>query len=202
MEEITVANDRDEVRVQVGLLKEVRTATMEAMPDTGAWTLIINEDVREQLGLAIVDMVDTTLADGSIDEYGLTETVKVRWKDRWANCNAVVIPGVTEILLGALPLEGMDLMVDPVNKRLAGVHGDRRLYLAKTMRSEECRCLTAFFHFSFLIPRRKGAPNGGVITLAAGTNADTLDLPAGEYLLFVSLTRADKQYPARQFGRL
>ncbi|MDR3334696.1 MAG: hypothetical protein LBT13_07410 [Treponema sp.] len=135
MEEITVTNDRDEVRVQAGLLKEVRTATMEAMPDTGAWTLIINEDVREQLGLAIVDMVDTTLADGNIDEYGLTETVKVCWKDRWANCNAVVIPGATEILLGALPLEGMDLMVDPVNKRLVGVHGDRRLYLAKTTKN-------------------------------------------------------------------
>jgi hypothetical protein len=41
----------------------------------------------------------------------------------------VVIPDAKDILLGALPLEGMDLMVDPVNQRLTGVHGDQRIHL-------------------------------------------------------------------------
>jgi hypothetical protein len=31
------------------------------------------------------------------------------------------------VLLGAIPLEDMDLMVDPVNQRLVGVHGDEQL---------------------------------------------------------------------------
>jgi hypothetical protein len=55
--------------------------------------------------------------------------VEIRWKDRRTSQEAVVIPDAGEILLGALPLEGMDLCVDPVNQRLAGVHGDQRIHL-------------------------------------------------------------------------
>jgi clan AA aspartic protease len=130
-EEITLANAGDKVRVECGLLKETRTVTLDAMPDTGAWTLIINEDIRQKLGLAIMETVESSLADGSTTEYGLTEPVEIRWKDRDISLQAVVIPNACDILLGALPLEGMDLYVDPVNQRLAGVHGDRRIHLVK-----------------------------------------------------------------------
>jgi clan AA aspartic protease len=101
------------------------------MPDTGAWTLIINEETRQKLGLVIVEAVESSLADGSTTEYGLTEPVEIRWKDRDISLQAVVIPDAGDILLGALALEGMDLYVDPVNQRLAGVHGDRRIHLVK-----------------------------------------------------------------------
>ncbi|MDR1618102.1 MAG: hypothetical protein LBS06_03520 [Treponema sp.] len=52
-------------------------------------------------------------------------------KDRGISRQAVVTPDANDILLGALPLEGMDLYVDPVNQRLAGVHGDRRIHLVR-----------------------------------------------------------------------
>jgi hypothetical protein len=52
------------------------------MPDTGAWTLIINEEIRQKLGLTILKPVKSSLADGSTTEYGLTEPVDIRWKDR------------------------------------------------------------------------------------------------------------------------
>jgi clan AA aspartic protease len=130
-EEITLANAGDKVRVECGVLKEVRTITLNAMPDTGAWTLIIDEATRQKLGLAIVETVDSSLADGSTTQYGLTEPVEIRWKNRRTSQEAVVIPNANDILLGALPLEGMDLYVDPVNQRLAGVHGDRRVHLVK-----------------------------------------------------------------------
>jgi clan AA aspartic protease len=131
MEEITLTNVNDQSNARRGLTPKhtVRQITVAAMPDTGAWTLVINEEIRRALGLDIVDRVSTTLADGSTGEADLTGPVQVRWKERWADCNAVVMPGAADVLLGALPLEGMDLMVDPVNKRLAGVHGDERLYL-------------------------------------------------------------------------
>jgi clan AA aspartic protease len=130
-EEITLANVGDKVRVECGFLKEIRTVTLDAMPDTGAWTLIINEEIREKLGLAVVKTVESSLADGSTTQYGLTEPVEIRWKDRDISLQAVVIPNAGDILLGALPLEGMDLYVDPVNQRLAGVHGDQRVHLVK-----------------------------------------------------------------------
>jgi clan AA aspartic protease len=131
MEEITLANAGDKVRVECGLLKEIRTVTLEALPDTGAWTLVINEEVRQKLGLAVVRRVESSLADGSTAQYGLSEPVEIRWKDRRTSQEAVVVPGGNEILLGALPLDGMDLYVDPVNQRLAGVHGDQQLYRLK-----------------------------------------------------------------------
>jgi predicted aspartyl protease len=130
-EKITLSNAGDKVRVACGLLKEIRAVTLDAMPDTGAWTLIINEETREKLGLAIMETVDSSLADGSTTQYGLTEPVEIRWKDRRTSQEAVVMPEANDILLGALPLEGMDLYVDLVHRRLAGVHGDRRVHLVK-----------------------------------------------------------------------
>ena len=44
--------------------------------------------------------------------------------------NAVVDTAAETVLLGAIALEGMDLMVDPVNLDLVGVHGDHEEYLA------------------------------------------------------------------------
>ena len=128
-EEITLANAGDKVRVECGILKEIRSVTLEAMPDTGAWTLVINEQTRQKLGLAIEEMTESTLADGKTGAYGITEGVKIRWKNRSTIHPAVVVPDAKEILLGALPLEAMDLMVDPVNERLVGVHGDQPLHV-------------------------------------------------------------------------
>ncbi|MDR1174670.1 MAG: hypothetical protein LBK83_04285 [Treponema sp.] len=132
-EGITLTNAVDIINARNGLIPDtkIRTLTVDAMPDAGAWTLIINEEIRQKLGLAIVETVESSLADGSTTEYGLTEPVEIRWKDRGISQQAVVIPNAGEILLGALPLEGMDLYVDPVNQRLAGVHGDRRVHLVK-----------------------------------------------------------------------
>jgi clan AA aspartic protease len=132
-EEITLVNAGDISAARNGFIPDtrIRTVTLDAMPDTGAWTLIINEETRQKLGLTIVETVKSSLADGSTTQYGLTEPVEIRWKNRRISQQAVVIPNASEILLGALPLEGMDLYVDPVNQRLAGVHGDQRVHLVK-----------------------------------------------------------------------
>ncbi|MDR0558204.1 MAG: hypothetical protein LBG43_10155 [Treponema sp.] len=71
--------------------------------------------------------VASSLADGSTSEYGLTESVE----SRRISLQAAVIPNASDTLLGSLPLEGLDLYVDPVNQRLAGIHGDRRAHLVK-----------------------------------------------------------------------
>jgi clan AA aspartic protease len=132
-EKITLANTRDIGNARDGLIPDtkIREVTLNAMPDTGAWTLVINEEIRQKLGLAVVKTVKSSLADGSTTEYGLTEPVEIRWKDRDISLQSVVIPNAGDILLGALALEGMDLYVDPVNQRLAGVHGDQRVHLVK-----------------------------------------------------------------------
>jgi predicted aspartyl protease len=54
-EEITLENILDRDFADRGYIKEceVRAVKVQAMPDTGAWTLVINEEVCRQLGLAI-----------------------------------------------------------------------------------------------------------------------------------------------------
>jgi clan AA aspartic protease len=130
-EEITLESCEDRILANHGYLKEdeVRALKVEVMPDTGAWTLVINEEVRKKLGLSIEETSQSTLADGKANIYDVTEGVKIRWKDRSTILPAVVVPDAKEILLGALPLEAMDLMVDPVGKKLVGVHGDQPLHI-------------------------------------------------------------------------
>ncbi|GHV44163.1 hypothetical protein AGMMS49546_27710 [Spirochaetia bacterium] len=126
-EEITLKNEGDRIRVECGFIKEpeIRETTLRALVDTGAATLVINEEVREQLGLMVVGLHEATLANGEKETCRIAETVEVRWKDRFMTCQPWVLPNATEVLLGAIPLENMDLMVDPVDQKLVGRHGDR-----------------------------------------------------------------------------
>jgi clan AA aspartic protease len=130
-EEITLVNAIDQGLAFRGLIPQdaVRSLTIMAMPDTGAWTMVINEETRQKLGLDFKGSSGSTLADGSSATYEMTEPVEIRWKDRSTTQEAVVVPGAKDMLLGALPLEAMDLMVDPVNERLIGVHGDQPLHV-------------------------------------------------------------------------
>jgi clan AA aspartic protease len=132
-EEIALANARDIGNARDGIIPDakVRRITVDAVVDTGAWTLVINEETRQKLGVAVIKMVKSSLADGSAAPYGLTEPVEICWKDRDISLQSVVIPDAKDILLGALPLDGMDLMVDPVSQRLVGVHRDQRVHLVK-----------------------------------------------------------------------
>jgi clan AA aspartic protease len=126
-EEITLKNDGDKIRVECGYIKEpeIRQATVRALVDTGAGTLVINEEVRNQLGLMILGQREAELANGEKELCKITETVEVLWKDRSMTCRAWLIPNAKEVLLGAIPLEDMDLMVDTVGQKLVGRHGDK-----------------------------------------------------------------------------
>jgi clan AA aspartic protease len=125
--EITLVNIADAVKARDGFIPEsrVRRLTVNALVDTGAWTLVINENTREKLGLLVEETSETTVAGGVKVPSRITEYVEVRWKDRKTACEAVVLPDEEEILLGAYPLEGMDLIVHPQRQEVTGAHGDK-----------------------------------------------------------------------------
>ena len=58
----------------------------------------------------------------------VTDPVEIHWKDRSMTCQPWVISNSDEILLGAIPLEDMDLIIDPLRETLIGAHGDKPLY--------------------------------------------------------------------------
>jgi clan AA aspartic protease len=125
--EITLKNVEDLIAVRRGFApeQEIRQTTVQAVVDTGAWTLVIPEAAQEELGLPVLGTDSGTLADGREGVYNLAGPVKVIWKDRSVTCDALVVPGAGEVLLGAIPLEAMDLMVHPRREEVVGVHGDR-----------------------------------------------------------------------------
>jgi clan AA aspartic protease len=131
--EITLKNAFDVGKAREGIIPEgqVRTITVKALADTGAGTIVISEKIRQELGLAIKSLRESTLADGSKEVYQVTEPVDVHWQDRETSCRAIVIPGADTILLGAIPLEDMDLIVDPKRQQLVGAHGDKVVCLIK-----------------------------------------------------------------------
>ncbi|GHU23882.1 hypothetical protein FACS1894164_09230 [Spirochaetia bacterium] len=124
--EITLKNAGDISAVDRGYIteKQIRHVTVTAMVDTGAGMLIISEKVRAALGLNIRGLREVTLGNNQRERCKLTEPVEVMWKDRLCNCSALVVPGQEGVLLGAIPLEDMDLMVNPAGQELVGAHGD------------------------------------------------------------------------------
>ena len=130
--EITLKNALDAGKKREGLIKEheIRQLTVQALVDTGAWTIVINEDTREKLGLDVLGTEDGTLADGSKALYNLAGPLEVIWKNRRTTCEALVLPDAEDILLGAIPLEAMDLTINP-RRELVGVHGDQIVHSVK-----------------------------------------------------------------------
>jgi clan AA aspartic protease len=131
--EITLVNITDAIKAREGLVpeSEVRRVTVNALVDTGAWTLVISEKTREKLGLLVEETGEATLAGGVKVPSQTTEYVEVRWKNRKTACEAVVLPGEEDVLLGAYPLEGLDLMVHPKTQEVVGAHGDNRYNVIK-----------------------------------------------------------------------
>jgi clan AA aspartic protease len=134
--EITLVNMEDQGVANRGYIPQdqVRRLTVKALVDTGAWTLVINEETREKLGLRITGTDPGTLADGTDGKYDLAGPLGINWKDRAVICEAVVLPHAKEILLGAIPLEAMDLTVNPRKQEVIGAHGDQPLHAILRLR--------------------------------------------------------------------
>jgi clan AA aspartic protease len=129
--EITVKNAGDITLAHAGHITEnnVRTVTLTAIVDTGATTLVINEDIFNKLGLSVVETRSINVAGGAKMECKVTDPVCIKWKDRQAMVSAMVLPE-GKPLLGVIPLEFMDLIVDPVRRELVGAHGDEVILMA------------------------------------------------------------------------
>ena len=101
-----------------------RRKTVRALVDTGSLWLVISEELRQELGLKIIGEKRVSLADDTKIICQRTGPVEIHWKDRFAVQPALVVPDRPNVLLGAFPLEEMDLIVDPVRQELTGAHGD------------------------------------------------------------------------------
>ncbi len=58
------------------------------------------------------------LADGSVVEYDVVGPVEIKFKNRRCNVDAIVLKGDNEPLLGAIPLEDIDVLIHPLRQEL------------------------------------------------------------------------------------
>jgi clan AA aspartic protease len=98
---------------------DIQPLQTEALVDTGSVYLVIPEHVRIQLDLQQQSTKEITLADGSRRSLPYAGPIEARFKNRVAYVGAVVMGD--EVLLGAIPMEDMDLVLLP-NQRRADVN--------------------------------------------------------------------------------
>lgn len=87
-----------------------------ALADTGTVHLCIPEHVRIQLGLEEIDRKVATLANGTCELVPYVGPIELRFKNRVGFAGALVMGD--QVLLGAIPMEDMDLILIPRYRRI------------------------------------------------------------------------------------
>ena len=116
--ELTNGDDLALVRRFIIGEEEIRRMPLNIRVDTGADMLCINEDIQEQLQFPFIEKRKAVLADGRILECDAVSSVVLRFKNRNTSCVAMVLPGDAAPLLGCIPLEDMDVLIDPLREQL------------------------------------------------------------------------------------
>ncbi len=123
----TLTNYSDIVAKQLKVLKgKPRTLEVEALVDTGATRLYLKPSVIKALGLRKTGTVNSRTTNGN-RERNVYSPVKMELMGREGNFDVVDIDEDVPNLLGQIPLEYLDLVVDPRAQRLRGnpEHGDQ-----------------------------------------------------------------------------
>ena len=106
---------------------EVKRTSITALVDTGALYFAINENIQEMLQCPVLGKKEFQLANGESIWCDFVHDVGIKFKNRECVVSAIVLPGDAEPLLGALPMEEMDVLIDPRRQELI-VNPDHPLY--------------------------------------------------------------------------
>lgn len=104
------------IRLRNPRLPELEAIEVEALADSGALFLCIPESICAQLRLEPVSDQRVVLADGSSRTVPYVGPVEVRFKNRVGFTGAIVIGD--QVLVGAIPMEEMDLVIIPRTRTL------------------------------------------------------------------------------------
>ena len=96
---------------------DLKPVDVEALADGGAVFLCIPQHVATQLELETLMNKEVTAADGNRTLCPYVGPVQIRFDNRGCYVGAIVLGD--EVLLGAIPMEDMDLVVLPMERRVA-----------------------------------------------------------------------------------
>jgi clan AA aspartic protease len=90
---------------------ELKSIETKCLVDTGATYLVLPQHIATQLDLITLETREATTADGSSHRVPYAGPIKVSFENR--NCFVGAIIMGNEVLLGVVPMEDMDLIVQP-----------------------------------------------------------------------------------------
>ncbi|MBJ7901361.1 MAG: clan AA aspartic protease [Cyanobacteria bacterium RI_101] len=94
----------------------LKPMALNALVDTSAITLCISEHIVLQLNLETLEQREVTTADGKKRLVPYVGPVQIRFENR--NCFTGALVLGDSVLLGAVPLEDMDLVINPRLQRV------------------------------------------------------------------------------------
>jgi len=109
---VTNQNDVENVRRGLAPPESVRSLEVDALVDTGATLMALPSDLCERLGLAPEGTRKVRYADGRVAEIPWVASVRIEIVGRTTVCEALVEAVGTAPLIGQIPLEAVDLVVD------------------------------------------------------------------------------------------
>lgn len=118
--EIVLINAVDKANAKRHIIgeEEIKQISVRMLVDSGSYMMCINQYIQEYLDLPVVERRFTQLADHSWVEYDVVGPIHVKFANRSATCNAFVLPGDAEPLLGAIPMEEMNVLIHPKSQEL------------------------------------------------------------------------------------
>ena len=126
---IKLTNQGDLVLTKRKLSKaKPRTVDIEALVDTGATRLYLKPIVIKALGLEKLDEIISQTTNGP-KRRSVYESVRLDLQGRYGEFNVVDIGENVPNLLGQIPLEYLDFVVDSKNRKLIPnpEHGDKQM---------------------------------------------------------------------------
>ena len=98
--------------------EEIKRTRVTMLVDSGAYIMAINENIQAYLQLPFRERKRFRVANDEAIDCDIVGPVEVKFANRSAACNAIVLPGDSEPLLGAIPLEELDVIIHPQRQEL------------------------------------------------------------------------------------
>jgi predicted aspartyl protease len=131
--EATIESLKDLWAVEQGRLPadQVRRITVsDALVDTGATLLSLPTSLIRQLGLSKRSEKRVISSNGIVTQAAMYDAVRLTVQGRDCTMDVLEVPDSVPVLIGQLPLEHLDLVVDLRNRTLIGnpAHGGEHVY--------------------------------------------------------------------------
>jgi clan AA aspartic protease len=111
-------------------LEEARKIEVpDALVDTGATLLTMPTRLIQQLGLEKTGSKRVNRSQGTT-EAGIYQAVRLTIQGRSCTMDVLEAPDSTPVLIGQIPLEHLDFVIDPRGQKLIGnpAHGGEHMY--------------------------------------------------------------------------